>query len=331
MTEELRSLSDAHETSELSDGFPPPAEGPIEDRNPKATWPRPAAAAPGELQKCVATQGFSELADAPPPPAAVLATIKELHRRHDDLVRASVRLSNQAAAVCRRLICDCRPFPDPSSAAHKRHLRAAAALLRSVELETGTGEIAADALFSCRELLRARAVIEEGRAHIRRALEREVRALPLWTEWAAKVRGLGACSLGQILGESGDPARYGTVSKLWTRMGVGLVQHEGQWVRQRKVASAEGAALHQFRPARRALLYVVGENLVKMNDGQYRAAYDEKKATYLAREWTRGHAHNAAMRYATKCLLRDLWAAHRACLPRCAHPESPASAVGPAR
>lgn len=300
------------------------AAGPSHVRKPKDRWPaavlqpsddtleqnEPAA---GPVGPCDPSHARPAAALAPMPE---LQTIRELHRRHQDLIRASVALSNQASAICRRLVCDCRT-PDPASAAHKRHLREAAALLKSVESGEVASAIAEDALFSCLVLLQGRATIEKGRADVRKLLSKAVRALPLWREWAAHVRGLGACSLGQILGELGDPAKYATVSKVWTRMGVGLVESSpGAWVRQRKVASAEGALLHQYVPARRALLYVIGENLVKLNDAEYRAAYDTKKAEYLTREgWTRMHAHKAAMRFATKRLLRDLWVARRALHP----------------
>jgi hypothetical protein len=46
--------------------------------------------------------------------------------------------------------------------------------------------------------------------------------------------------------------------------------------------------------------------------GPYGAHYARKKAEYLAREWTPGHADKAARRYMSKMFLRDLWRQWRA-------------------
>ena len=83
----------------------------------------------------------------------------------------------------------------------------------------------------------------------------------------------------------------------------------------------------------RVVCHQLGVAIVRVRRGRYRDAYDRKKAEYLARQ-PRGpsacafgqthttrkgdiltcglkHAHVAAMRYAVKLLLRDLWAAWR--------------------
>jgi hypothetical protein len=85
----------------------------------------------------------------------------------------------------------------------------------------------------------------------------------------------------------------------------------------------------------------IATSIVRVRRGRYRAAYDRKKAEYLARPrlgpaacpfgqthmnrkgdpMTCGlmHAHVAAMRYAIKALLKDLWIAWRALSPKAGH------------
>ena len=64
-----------------------------------------------------------------------------------------------------------------------------------------------------------------------------------------------------------------------------------------------------YSPQGKTLCRQLAEAIVKVGKGgPYREAYDVKKAYYNAnREWTPKHSHDAAMRYAVKCLLRDLW------------------------
>jgi hypothetical protein len=81
------------------------------------------------------------------------------------------------------------------------------------------------------------------------------------------------------------------------------------------------------------MCHQLGVSIVRVRRGRYRKAYDRKKAEYLARPrlgpsacpfgqthstrkgeiLTCGlmHAHVAAMRYAVKLLLRDVWVAWR--------------------
>ena len=85
------------------------------------------------------------------------------------------------------------------------------------------------------------------------------------------------------------------------------------------------------------MCFLIGEAIVKVGKGgPYRVAYDAKYAEYLARPRTgpsecpfgqvhgtgkpvkcppTGHVHNAAMRYAVKCLLRDMWVEWRHVVP----------------
>jgi hypothetical protein len=135
-------------------------------------------------------------------------------------------------------------------------------------------------------------------------IERVAERLPVW-QFAKDIRGFGALSLGTIVGEAGDLANYPTKSKLWKRMCVGLVDGRRQG-NPGNGADADEWIRHGYKPARRALLWQIGANLIMLNNGDYRAIYLSRKDYELARGVKKLHAHNRAKRYMEKCLLRDL-------------------------
>jgi len=108
-------------------------------------------------------------------------------------------------------------------------------------------------------------------------------------------RGLGFLSLAQIIGETHNLDGYDGIAKVWARMACHPYTHHGQtrmastW-RSGKEGSltAEAWTEYGYCPRRRALMYVIGENLVKLNgDGPYRARYlDAKVKAFAAHpEW----------------------------------------------
>jgi len=149
--------------------------------------------------------------------------------------------------------------------------------------------------------------------------------LEVW-QWAKGVKGFGAVLLGSIIGEAGDLSNYATDARLRKRMGL--------MPGQRKTKDKERAIDDGYSPERRALMYVVGECLLKLNgEGKYRTIYNERKAyevktaeaagikvlpsasiggkvrkgaTY-AEFRSEGHVHKRAMRYMEQKLLDDLW------------------------
>jgi hypothetical protein len=162
------------------------------------------------------------------------------------------------------------------------------------------------------------AVMQKYRDAYERDLEKMVVQLPI-AAWQVKVRGFGEIGLAGIIGECGDLSKYRTVQGVYMRMGVGVIDGE----RQRKIAgsSEEKKALaikHKYNPQRRAWLWNVAGSLLK---GQskgvlpYRVFYDMSKMKELEKlAGTKGekqHAHDRAMRYMGKCLLRDLTVAWR--------------------
>jgi hypothetical protein len=153
-------------------------------------------------------------------------------------------------------------------------------------------------------------------------------------DWVEAQRGIGLPGFARILGVTGSLDRFATVSKLWKYLGLHVVN--GHAPRREKgvpwthtdcsfahlltcppdcttdhhpncVPGGVGTA---YAPQGRVICHQLGEAIVKVGaGGPYRAAYDQKKAYYEAEreDWSQARRHNAAMRYAVKCLIRDMW------------------------
>ena len=152
-------------------------------------------------------------------------------------------------------------------------------------------------------------------------------------DWIKDAPGIGLPGFARLMGVTGPLDRFPTVSKLWKYLGMGV--QDGHAPRRERgvpfshtdctgwhlrtcppkcptdhhkqcVPGQPGTA---YSPQGRVLCHQLADSIVKVGKGPYSEAYDRKKAQYEAErpEWTQAHRHNAAMRYAVKCLLRDLW------------------------
>ena len=152
--------------------------------------------------------------------------------------------------------------------------------------------------------------------------------LPVAQWWRDNVFEGTLVSLATIIAETGDLAGYATVSKVWKRMGVAVMDG----VRQgglSKNAPKDAWIAHGYVRRRRSLLYVIGEALIKGND-HYRAIYHAEKERQRAKAQAAGltvapsakipekrkaefisdgHVANKSRRYMEKQLLADLWCA----------------------
>ena len=182
----------------------------------------------------------------------------------------------------------------------------------------------------------ARHVVREYEA-IERAIDRELTKLAkqhFMADWIAQQRGIGLPGFARLLGVTGNIDRFSTVSKLWKYLGLHVV--DGHAPRREKgVAWTHTACTgghmekckqdcttdhhpncspfgvgNAYSPQGRVICHQIGEAIVKVGgDGPYRRAYDQKKAYYESerQEWTQARRHNAAMRYAVKELIKNLW------------------------
>jgi hypothetical protein len=186
----------------------------------------------------------------------------------------------------------------------------------------------------------SRTIWDALRVEIETEMEALAKQLHVWPWWQAEVKGGGAKWLAVIVGEAGDVGSYKSKSHLWKRCGLAVIDGE----RQRKKASAEGAAAHGYNPQRRSELWNVGVGVVRAQwrgdrdedgkkpaetgkpvavpghaVGRYGEMYARRKAFLAAREqrrndepWTPKHIDNDARRWMTKAILRDLRACWRA-------------------
>lgn len=259
----------------------------------------------------------------------LIAEIREQHKMRDDFQKAEQRLTLQAKAICRR-ICD-------------GDKRDAEALYKAVtqpnkydhpEASIGMGAIT--------PLLAARDPLTAAKNERGKKMGKLVKELPVWG-WAKDVRGIAPVSLAQIIGEAGDLSNYPDKGKLYKRLGVAVIGGE----RQRRVKDAELAKIHSYKPSRRAIIYVVGENFIRAGGHYYQVymnrimrevekAHEEGLEVVTTQKGTvdswlkrglpeptkvkdhdndhyrlAGHIHLRAKRYAEKTFLRDLWVAWR--------------------
>lgn len=224
------------------------------------------------------------------------------HRQRQDLTRAKVRLELTAQAICRRSLGAKGTFGKGEEDATKT---AAASLWSKVRKGTADDPILEAVLMPYM------AALEPLEAEIRtkgREMARLVRPMPIWTEWAAGVLGLGEVSLGQLIGEARYPIEsYRSHSALWKRFGLAVEMGEIQKLMAYR-GGKEAAIAAGYNPQRRSIIHVVGSCLLRLKNDRYSRIYAERKDYEMAREgMSKLRAHNRAMRYMEKRLLRDLW------------------------
>jgi hypothetical protein len=234
----------------------------------------------------------------------------ELHRQRQDLHRSEKGLTLRVKAKCRRL-CD----GDKMDAER----------LYKAMFGKGEHDMIAHAFAVAQPFIEARTLLEKQRKETEKTMAEEARTLPV-SPWVDDVRGFGIGSLAAIVGEAGDLSQYSTVSKLWKRMGLAVINGE----RQQRKPGAE-ALDHGYSPSRRSVVWNIGDALFR-SGGYYadlcreRKQYETEKAEAAGLKvcpaarikvgekdecMSHGHIHNRAKRYMEKRLLRDLWRAWR--------------------
>lgn len=205
--------------------------------------------------------------------------IVEEWRRRQDLLRARQRLELQAQAVCRR-ICD-----GDKDAGGKLW-----------------GEVKKDEGHELRVWLNpyiaGMAPLEAAEIDREKVLAKLVKRLPVYA-WAKTVSGLGEVSLAGIIGECGkfEPGQYRSVSALWKRMGMAVIEGE----RQRRVTGA--AALdHGYNAERRSLMWNIGCCLIR---AQVRNVKDEKGKKIEGSEYAIGELGELYLSYKARLIEKN--------------------------
>ena len=233
--------------------------------------------------------------------APLIAQIVEIWRQRQDMVRAQSKLTLQAKAICRRFCAGDRKE---------------AGILYAAITKDGDHPMVAPARIAVLALRSASVPLEEHRASFEKQLRKLGKDLPI-AHMAFHIRGVNHLTLATIVGELGDLSAYEKgVAGIWKRAGLAVIGGE----RQRRKTGDE-ALLHGYSASRRSVLWNVGNALLKAqgkdeNAGPYRQVYDARKAYERPRVESDGHAHNRALRFMTKRLLRDLWREWRAVVGR---------------
>ena len=227
---------------------------------------------------------------------ALVGNISIERRRYEDLCRAHQRLLLQCISSC-RYACD-------------------------GDKEKGAklyADVAADPQHPMAMWLmpyhEAMAPLEVAKRQQEKVIAKLGRQLPVWG-WAREVLGLSDRFLALIVGECGiGPGEYRSVSALWKRMGMAVIDGG----RQRRVVG-DAAVEHGYVARRRSLMWNVGNSLIKAQIrkdpydeekrialGYYGQVYLDRKGYELANGHTLILSHNRAKRYMEKRLLRELW------------------------
>lgn len=154
-------------------------------------------------------------------------------------------------------------------------------------------------------------------------------------EFVESIEGVGVASLGAIVGDAGNLSNYPTPAHLWSRLGLGRRNVDGEWLNQRKVRDPKLAIKMAYSPTRRARVHVIGDCIVRNGGSSYARLYNERKeyetervenaggevvsATKMTAAYIKKHpfsmskmqVHKRAMRYIEKRFVRDLWRAWR--------------------
>lgn len=243
---------------------------------------------------------------------ALCDEIRLLHRRAKFCVKQRIAIGNRLAAFVRTEFLGFSTFDDED--ARGKAVAASQKLLAAIRKDKPTGLSDEDEL-ALRSLVKSSDAAAEPFEDLEKLCTKRMvklaRQLPAY-HFVQETLGFGEVSFARIVGETGSLANYANPGKVWKRMGLAVIGGE----RQRKHSDPELALAHGYNPSRRSVSWVAFEPVLKAQGAsnqhrEYRTLYDEAKARYLERGWTKLHAHRAAARYAEKRLLRDLWRAWR--------------------
>lgn len=219
-----------------------------------------------------------------------IAQINYYWRDRQNMVRADTKLVLQIKAMCRSL-------RDGDKKEGDKFYK---------ELNTGQATLIEYSQFNA--LFEARKPILQERKRLEKQLANYAKLLPVST-FVDKVKGFGHLGLAATVGEIGDFMAYDKeLDGIYKRAGLAVIEGE----RQRKHSNKDMAILHGYSPSRHAVFWTIGDSLLKAqgkeeNAGPYRQLYDTRKSMERERVETDGHAHNRALRYMTKRLIKDLY------------------------
>jgi hypothetical protein len=274
-------------------------------------------AAGGEVHRTPDTQVADDL-------AALCASLKEHQRRRKFAITAQSRADRAIEALIASVVF--AYHNGETETERKKKFEEAAQIRRAVEKDKpAAGDSGLHRMIKISAA--GRSVWDEERNRVEDEMRRLAALLPV-ADWATAIRGFGLLNLAIVVGEAGRPLHdYGSVSKLWKRLGLAVI--DGR--RQQRIGNDKDLAIqHGYSAVRRSQVYVVGSVSVFMAQRagmKYREVYDKRRAHTLPRiaatadlpfkhrdKWTPKRADSDARRVMTKALLCDLWCHWRDCV-----------------
>lgn len=262
----------------------------------------------------------------------VLATIKRAHRKMMREMRVRTKLHLVLLSYLREQMGWERDMAEKDKKAIRE--RATAMVACAISMKAGKAPKKVDPEFEefaahINAMLVAREPFISVENDQIKIMEKSVQKLPIWTDWAKDVRGLGPKSLAVIIGEVGDLSSYPSHSHVWKRCGLAVIDGNRQGGLA-KGSSKDAWIDHGYNRQRRSMIWVIGDAMInhqiaKVKDaegndtgeripkGPYGEAYLSRKKYELERdpEMKPIVAHRRAQRYMEKRLLKHLWQAWR--------------------
>lgn len=256
-----------------------------------------------------------------------VAEIVQLHRLRQDMIRAQTKLSLQAQASLRLMFLRDEDFADDAAKEKARK--------RNDDLFRRVSKDPAHELYGyIAPYLLAAHPLEEQRAIYEKMLVKAAKRLPVYS-WVKGVNGFGDISFATIVGECGDIGTYKSVSAVWKRLGLAVINGQRQG-NPGDNASKEDWILHGYNKQRRSVSWnarngVIGgmglwrplfnEDVNANPDLTYyqrvyaeRARYEAAKLNMpvtlkeaTGKESYTKHVANRAHRYVEKRLLKHLY------------------------
>lgn len=154
-------------------------------------------------------------------------------------------------------------------------------------------------------------------------LQRAWRTHPL-APWAKEQKGVGEKSIARLVAIIGDPADRPNVAKLWAYCGHGDPDRS-----QKRKGMTQAELFAQGSPSAKKQVWLISSSLLKAGNREH---YDAARARYVNRvhakscvrcgpsghpaavgsPWSDAHKHAAALRFAGKQFLKELWLSARA-------------------
>ncbi|MBC7149048.1 MAG: hypothetical protein H5U22_06680 [Rhizobium sp.] len=197
--------------------------------------------------------------------SAICDEIRNLHKLRQGMIRAQTKLALQAQAVLRLAFASDDDFATEEGKAKAR--KRTESLYRTVKDDESHPLYG-----SIMPYLMSMHPLEAQIAAYKKALDKAAKRLPVYA-WVKTVKGFGDTSFATIVGECGDIGSYKSVSAVWKRMGVAVLNGHRQG-NPGAGASAQDWVDEGYNKQRRSVGYVAREHVIG-GMGKWRPAMGE--------------------------------------------------------